>query len=91
MRALRPLRPLIILALVAGAAPDLAAQDKLPAKMAGKWSGTTPGKGTPFGGNWAVVIDKQEGGSIEGKATWEGGACAGWTTSRSPGSSTAQS
>jgi hypothetical protein len=76
MRALRSLLSVVALALLAGAAPDLAAQDKLPAKMTGKWNGTAPGKGTPFGGAWSVVIDKQEpDGSVEGKATWEGRVC----------------
>ena len=77
MRALRWLQPVIALALLAGVAADVSAQDKLPAKMSGKWSGTTPGKGTPFGGAWSVVIDKQgPDGSIEGKVTWEGRICA---------------
>jgi hypothetical protein len=52
------------------------AQDKLPAKMSGTYNGTTPGRGTPFGGNWSVVIDKQEAdGSVTGRATWEGRQC----------------
>ena len=77
MQALRCLRPVLVLALLAGGAPDVAAQDKLPAKMSGKWNGTAPGKGTPFGGNWSVAIDKEDqDGSIEGKATWEGRICA---------------
>jgi hypothetical protein len=77
MRAVRWLQPVIVLALLAGVAPDVAAQDKLPAKMSGTWNGTTPGKGTPFGGAWSVVIDKQSpDGSIEGKATWDGRFCA---------------
>jgi hypothetical protein len=76
MQALRWLQPAIVLVILAGAAPDLAAQDKLPAKMSGKWNGTTPGKGTPFGGDWSVVIEKQEGGAVEGKVNWVGRFCA---------------
>jgi hypothetical protein len=76
MRALRWLQPLAVLALLAGALPDVAAQDKVPAKMSGKWSGTTPAKGTPFGGSWSIVVDKQgPDGSVEGKVTWEGRTC----------------
>jgi hypothetical protein len=60
--------------LLAGAGPNATAQDKLPVKMSGKWNGTFPGKGTPFGGNWSIVIDRQNpDGTIEGKATWGGG------------------
>jgi hypothetical protein len=73
-RWLRPVMLLVLLAVAGPYAPFAAAQDKLPAKLAGKWSGTTPGKGTPFGGTWSVVIDKQNpDGTIEGKATWGGG------------------
>jgi hypothetical protein len=74
MRLPRWLHPIIVLVLLAVAAPHAAAQDKLPAKMSGKWNGTFPGKGTPFGGSWSVVIDRQNpDGTIEGKATWGGG------------------
>lgn len=62
--------------LLAIAAPYATAQDKLPAKMAGTWNGTTPGKGTPFGGDWSVVVEKQEGGAVEGKVSWVGRVCA---------------
>jgi len=76
MRTVRPLSTLVTVVLFAGAAAGAAAQDKLPAKMSGTYSGTTPGRGAPFGGNWSVVIDKQEAdGSVAGKATWEGRQC----------------
>lgn len=76
MHVLRWIRFAVVLALLAGGLPHAAAQDQLPAKMAGKWNGTTPGKGTPFGGDWSVVIEKQEGGAVEGKVTWVGRFCA---------------
>jgi len=59
-----------------GGLPHAAAQDGLPAKMAGTWNGITPGKGTPFGGDWSVVVEKQEGGGVEGKVNWVGRFCA---------------
>ena len=68
------LRIAILLGVIAVIAPDAAAQDKLPAAMAGTWNGTAPSRGTPFGGAWSVLIEKQDpDGSIEGKATWGGG------------------
>jgi hypothetical protein len=73
MRVTRWVYPLVVLVLLAGAGPYAAAQDKLPTKLSGKWNGTLPGKGTPFGGNWSVVIDSQEpDGSITGKVNWMG-------------------
>jgi hypothetical protein len=73
MRVPSSIRLALVLTLLAGAVPEIAAQDKLPAKMSGKWNGVTQ-RGTPFGGNWSVVIDSQNpDGSIEGKATWGGG------------------
>ena len=75
MRLPRWLHPLIVLALLAVAAPYAAAQDKLPAKMVGNWSGITRIKtqDQPISGNWSVVIDKQNpDGTVEAKATWSG-------------------
>jgi len=76
MRVPRWVHPVIVLVLLAGAAPELAAQDKLPAAMAGHWSGIArvpPGQDQPISGNWSVAIDKQNpDGSIEAKATWSG-------------------
>jgi hypothetical protein len=73
MRLPRWLHPVIVLVLLAIAGPYAAAQDKLPAKMSGKWNGTFPGKGTPFGGTWSVAIDSQEpDGSVAGKVSWAG-------------------
>lgn len=76
MRATSLLQSAIVLALLAGVAPDLPAQEKLPQAMAGKWSGVSrqgqAGQST-FGGTWSVVIDKQNpDGTIAGKATWLG-------------------
>ena len=81
MRTLLWLQPAIVCAVLAGVAPDLLAQDKLPQAMSGTWSGVSRagqvGQAT-FGGTWSVVIDKQNpDGTIAGKATWEGArACA---------------
>ena len=76
MRALLWFQPAIVCALLAGVAPDEAAQDKLPQAMSGKWTGVArQGQAgqTTFGGTWSVVIDKQNpDGTIEGKATWAG-------------------
>ncbi|HTO47652.1 MAG TPA: hypothetical protein VML91_08420 [Burkholderiales bacterium] len=76
MRAFLWLQPAIVCGLLAGVAPDLAAQDKLPQAMSGKWNGISrQGQAgqTTFGGTWSVVIDKQNpDGTIEGKATWVG-------------------
>lgn len=76
MHALRWIRFAFVLALLVGGLPHAAAQDGLPAKMAGTWNGITPGKGTPFGGDWSVVVEKQEGGGVEGKVNWVGRFCA---------------
>ena len=76
MRALLWLQPAIVCAVLAGIAPNIAAQDKLPQAMSGEWSGVfrpnQVGQSTG-GGTWSVVIDKQNAdGTIEGKATWAG-------------------
>jgi len=76
MRPAFLLQSAIVLALLAGIAPDLPAQEKLPQAMSGNWSGifrpNQTGQSTG-GGTWSVVIDKQNpDGTIEGKATWAG-------------------
>ena len=76
MRALLSLQSAILCAVLAVIAPGVAAQERLPQAMSGKWSGVSrPGQAgqTPFGGTWSIVIDKQNpDGTIAGKATWAG-------------------